>query len=207
MWRPSAKASVDEQLQNQRQMATNVQKRVEELSSSQQRLHMIVSSQAQYRTAEPFPDAAGAAGASNRLGQAMAKVAELREMLGMAARREHELSSENGALHAAVRVEREQHAALRLAHAAQSEELEKVSQEGEELRCQLAELQHSSRERIAQLEQQIADMEAAEIRRLELEEAFEKAVAQPPPGMSVVVNPIPPPAPSGFDVSAGGVSL
>lgn len=57
---------------------------------------------------------------ASRLGASIAKCAELRELLGLAASRENEWSEENGSLRAMLRVERDKHNALKQAHTTQA---------------------------------------------------------------------------------------
>ena len=91
---------------------------VEQLSAAQRRLHSILGGQVQRRsTAEAFVveaktptqkkgafgEASGAPALSNRLGRAMAKCAELRELLGVATRRQNETSAELAELRAQLR--------------------------------------------------------------------------------------------------------
>jgi len=199
--------SVDEQLLEHTQKLNEAQQKVDQLVGAQKRLHGILGGQMQRKSAEsidPKQDSVG-----SRLGRAMAKIAELRELLGITTRRQNESFAETAALREQLRLERDQHSALRAVHTTQSAELETSRKSEAELSAQLAGLQTSSSERITKLEQEIADLHAAEKRRLELEAAFEAAAAAPPmPTPSIAVQKAPPPVqPSGFSAASGGFSL
>jgi len=235
-----AVGSVDEQLHDQQQRLVEAQQRVEQLSAAQRRLHGILGGQVQRRSSnkdlaegsDAGPSGPGAKDGypalNNRLGRAMAKCAELRELLGLATRKQNESQAEIADLRALLRLERDKHsesaaaecerqlrsslATLQAAHEEQSAQLKTAVEEGTDLREKLERVERESGERTNALERQIADMEAAEVRRKELEVAFEAVNSSPTPSMpapsiAVTTPPPPPPAAAGFDANAGGFSL
>ena len=78
-----------------------------------------------------------------RLGRSMAKVSELRELLGVATRRQSEMLGDNASLRDELRLERDRHMVLRTQHTGQTTELEQSQQSVSELRIELDSLQVS----------------------------------------------------------------
>lgn len=77
----------------------------------------------------------------HRLERAKAKVAELRELLGVAIRRQNETLAETSSLREQLRLERDRHLVLRSQHASTCAALEQNLQSASDLRRELTNLQ------------------------------------------------------------------